>query len=78
MWFTGGELSAVPVCPRNFARNSPADVSTFEVRMLEFCGFRGAARCGRWGITCGIGDCEGGADPFATVVLVIRGDAPDP
>ena len=50
----------------------------FEVRTLEFWGFLGAARFGRQGITCGIGDCEGGVGPFATVVLVGVGGAPDP
>lgn len=50
------------LCSRNFARNSPAGTSTFEVRMSEFWGFLGAARFGRQGITCGIGECgDGGA-----------------
>ena len=62
----------------HFARNSPVGVSTVEVRTLEFWGFLGAARFGRQGITCGIGDCEGGVGPFATVVLVGVGGAPDP
>ena len=48
-------------CPENFACNSPADVSTFEIRTLEFCGFWGAARYSRQGIACEIGECEGGA-----------------
>ena len=66
------------LCPRKFACNSPVRASNFEVRTLEFCGFLVAARFGRQGITCGIGDCEGGVGPFATVVLVRVGAAPDP
>ena len=64
--------------PPHFARNSPAGVSTVEVRTLEFRGFWGAARFGRPGITCGIGGCVGGGGAFATVVLVSVGGAPDP
>ena len=66
------------VCPPHFARNSPVGVSTFEVGTLAFCGFRDIKVSGRQGITCGIGDCEGGVGPFATVALVSMGAAPDP
>ena len=64
--------------PPHFARNSPAGVSTVEVRTLEFCGLWGAAKSGRQGITCGIGECEGCVEPFAAIVLVRVGAAPDP
>ena len=80
MRFTGGELSAVPVCPRNFACNSPVATSTFEVKMLKSCGFQRVVVCGRQGITCGIGECgDGGAvlaagcRTFAAVGLVLQG-----
>ena len=64
--------------PQSFARNSPVTASMFEVETLEFCGFWGATKSGRQGITCGIGGCVGGGGAFATVVLVSAGGAPDP
>ena len=47
--------------------------STFEIRTLEFCGFWDAARYGRQGIACEIGDCEGAIEPFASFGLVSDG-----